>query len=140
MNKYPAYGRFIFQWGKATKRGISFHFTFEEWVEWWEANLGPDWLKKRGRKRGQYVMGRNGDKGPYAKWNVKCITTERNCVGSPKGQKKNAKPRKISAEDVKAIFYAKGKKAHIAVAYGVSNRLVSLIKSKEARFSITKDL
>jgi hypothetical protein len=54
-------------------RGINFKFTFEEWCSWWEHHLGPDWFKKRGCRRGQYVMARNWDRGPYAFWNVKCV-------------------------------------------------------------------
>lgn len=60
-------------------RGIEFLFTFEEWVNWWEDQLGPDWMQRRGcRRPGQYVMARYEDKGPYASWNVECITNEEN--------------------------------------------------------------
>ncbi len=43
---------FWLQKHKSKKRGIEFLFTFEEWVNWWETQLGPDWFKKRGRKKG----------------------------------------------------------------------------------------
>lgn len=54
-------------------RGIPFQFSYEEWVTWWEDNLGSDWLEKRGCKKGQYVMARYNDCGPYHSSNVKCI-------------------------------------------------------------------
>jgi hypothetical protein len=60
------------------QRGIAFHFTFEEWVAWWEEHLGPDWLSMRGTKRHQYVMARKGDKGDYCRSNVDCITASKN--------------------------------------------------------------
>lgn len=62
----------------ARKRGIDFHFTFEEWVKWWEDNLGPDWLKLRGRSSKQYQMARKGDEGPYCVHNVECLTRAEN--------------------------------------------------------------
>lgn len=62
----------------ARGRGVSFHFTFEEWCDWWESHLGPDWFEKRGNKRNQYVMARRGDAGPYHPDNVKCIVAQAN--------------------------------------------------------------
>ena len=72
---YTAFKR---QKSHAIKRGIYFRFTFEEWTAWWEENLGPDWFKKRGRRKGQYVMARFEDKGIYTWWNVRCATVEEN--------------------------------------------------------------
>jgi hypothetical protein len=87
------------QWGcfaqhrrDSKKRKIEFNFSFEEWCVWWEANLGPDWFRKRGSKRGQYVMARLGDKGPYNPKNVKCITSEGNHIEGNLGR---AKPGNI---------------------------------------------
>ena len=54
-------------------RGIAFHFSFEEWCQWWESNLGPDWFKKRGRQMGQYVMGRNTLDVSIVKRPVQCV-------------------------------------------------------------------
>jgi hypothetical protein len=52
----------------AKKRGISFEFTFDEWVEWW-----GDEINSRGCGAGQYVMARISDSGPYHPSNVfKC--------------------------------------------------------------------
>lgn len=60
----------------AKRRGIEWRFTFETWVEWWEDNLGYNWVKKRGKHRGQYQMARKGDKGAYSPGNVQCLKTE----------------------------------------------------------------
>ena len=59
----------ITQRGNAKRRGIEFHFTYDEWVEWW----GDD-FDKRGRKADSLVMARHGDTGPYHPDNVKKIT------------------------------------------------------------------
>jgi|SRR6185369_15376265 len=63
---------------KARRRGIPFEFTFEEWVNWWEDHLGGNWFKKRGSHKGQYVMARFNDAGPYTPKNVKCILCTEN--------------------------------------------------------------
>ena len=59
----------------AAKRGITWDFTFESWLAWWEAT-GK--LQQRGCHRGQYVMARYGDQGPYSPANVRCATAEEN--------------------------------------------------------------
>src|ERR1700735_4557071 len=63
---------------RAKERNIEFNFSYEEWVKWWENNLGPDWLQKRGIRSGQYCMARFKDKGPYSIENVECITNNEN--------------------------------------------------------------
>ncbi len=87
MNKRPykprpktPKGVYITQRENARRRGIDFLFTFEQWVKWWTKRLGPDWFSKRGRHANEYVMARKGDKGPYAVWNVVCVTASRNCA------------------------------------------------------------
>ena len=60
----------------AKRRGIEWQFTFESWVEWWEDNLGFNWVKERGKHRGQYQMARKGDKGPYSPQNAECLKVE----------------------------------------------------------------
>lgn len=59
----------------ATWRGISFELTFEEWLNIW---VDSGHLHERGPRKGQYVMARFGDKGPYAIGNVRIITVEEN--------------------------------------------------------------
>ena len=65
--------KFITQRTGARNRGIDWHFTFEEWLEWW----GDD-IANRGNKSGQLVMARIGDQGPYHPNNVRKITSNEN--------------------------------------------------------------
>jgi hypothetical protein len=56
----------------AKRRNIEWHFSFEQWINWWEQHLGPNWMTMRGSKPNQYCMARHGDVGPYAPENVEC--------------------------------------------------------------------
>ena len=58
---------------RSKRRGIDFEFSYDEWIEWWGADI-----TKRGRKVGQMVMARNGDVGPYCLTNVHKATVEGN--------------------------------------------------------------
>ena len=63
----------------AKRRGIPFDFTLYAWWMWWRrelAKIGPH--ATRGLKRGEYMMCRHGDVGPYAEWNVFCGTAKDN--------------------------------------------------------------
>lgn len=68
----------------ANRRGIDFLFTFEEWFKIW---MDSGHWHERGRKKGQYVMARFGDKGPYAIGNVKIILHEENASEGTTGRK-----------------------------------------------------
>ena len=68
---------------RAKKRGLEFHFTYEEWINWW----GDD-IINRGRKLGQLVMARNGDQGPYHPSNVRKATVEENVKEGQTGRPK----------------------------------------------------
>jgi hypothetical protein len=57
----------------ARKRGIPFLFTYAQWSEWW---LTDNRWAHRGRKAGQYQMGRKDIGGPYAPNNIVCVTKE----------------------------------------------------------------
>ena len=37
----------------AKARGKDGKFTLEEWINWWEEKLGPDWLRNAGLERDQ---------------------------------------------------------------------------------------
>ena len=59
----------------ARRRGIPFLLTFEEWCDiWYDSGK----FAERGHSKGQYVMARFGDKGPYAVGNVQIITCSEN--------------------------------------------------------------
>lgn len=109
----------------AAKRGVAFQFTFEEWIAWWQLHLGANWMMYRGRRVNDYVMARNGDVGPYHPDNVMCLTVSQNHI-----QRKN-KYHKLRPEQALEIFQMKGTQKAIAAQYGVSERLVRLIKAKQ---------
>lgn len=104
----------------ATHRNIPFLFTFEEWVEWWVAHLGHNWQQKRGQKAGQCVMARKGDKGPYAPWNVDCISCEENSRAYTHIHGSAQNFAKLSEQQARQIFRADGCITAIAKQFGVS--------------------
>lgn len=61
--------------GRARRCNIAFLLSFEEWFKIWKES---GHLHERGSRRGQYVMARFNDIGPYAIGNIKIITTEKN--------------------------------------------------------------
>jgi hypothetical protein len=68
-------GAFEYQRWYARSKGRGFELTYEQWLEIWQAS---GHLHERGPYKGQYVMARFGDKGPYAIGNVEIITAEQN--------------------------------------------------------------
>jgi hypothetical protein len=68
----------------AERRGIPFSLTFEEWWEIWDKS--GKW-PLRGKKKGQYVMGRNKDTGGYEKGNVSIILMSENIKLQRAGRK-----------------------------------------------------
>lgn len=78
----PFYKAFFDQRHNAARRRVAFKFDFWTWKEWWQATGKWD---QRGKGTGKYVMARIGDVGPYAPWNVKCITYEANLVEANTG-------------------------------------------------------
>ena len=65
----------------AKKRNIDFQFTYEEWLAWW----GDD-IVNRGKSKGQLVMARIGDQGPYHPDNVVKKTCSENASEGNKGK------------------------------------------------------
>jgi hypothetical protein len=57
----------------AKERNIEWQFTYDTWIEWW----GTD-IANRGCRKGQLVMARNGDIGPYHPDNVRKTTCNDN--------------------------------------------------------------
>jgi hypothetical protein len=66
-------------------RNIDWQFTYDTWVEWW----GED-ITKRGPYKGQLVMARHNDIGPYHPDNVRKATCTENCSEANKGKPKTA--------------------------------------------------
>jgi hypothetical protein len=71
----PQWSAFTDQQRKAKHRGIEFLLTFGEWWTIWETS--GKW-EQRGCRKGQYVMARHGDIGPYQRDNVRICTVSDN--------------------------------------------------------------
>lgn len=129
----------------AKKRGIPWEFTQEAWVEWW---MMDDRISRRGNKRGQIMMCRYGDTGPYSPSNVypgdtmqnaADVTTERRSQVTRKvianGRRtatgEHHGSAKLTEELVRQIRDAKGKQRDIAGQFGVSQRSVGRIIRRE---------
>ncbi len=89
MNYQKALRAFRTQKWDANRRGILFLLTLKEWITWWEAQLGPNWQDKRGHLKGQFVMSRPGDVGPYSLRNIRCIQSGENVSEAHKGKQKS---------------------------------------------------
>ena len=116
----------------AARRNIPFNLTFNEWSDWWETNLGPDWLTKRGRGKGKFCMIRIGDAGDYSIGNIKCGTFEQNCCERKENKTsahgiKNAGV-KLTEDQVRAIYKSKKSQTALAKIFGVSHATTQRIK------------
>ena len=81
MYKHPYYTSFNDQRQHAKRRNIDWQFDFNTWLEWW----GED-IANRGRNKGQLVMARNGDIGPYHPDNVRKTLCSENVSEAQKGR------------------------------------------------------
>ena len=66
MDTSKARSAYLSQKSNAKRRGIEFHLTFEQWMEFW----GDD-LARRGPGRYELGMQRPCDSGPYAVGNIR---------------------------------------------------------------------
>ena len=57
------------------QRGIPWLLPYWEWLQVWEES---GHFHERGRKKGEWVMARYGDEGPYSRENVSIIRAEKN--------------------------------------------------------------
>ena len=87
--------RYFQQRANAYERGIEWEISFEEWWSLWE----PHWAN-RGREKGQLVMARHGDDGPYSLTNVSIKTVEENYY--------EAKPKRLDSRRRQASAYRLG--------------------------------
>lgn len=66
MNRAAAFRKYCSQRAGANKRGVGWELTFEQWLEWWGADLD-----KRGRGTSNLQMQRLADTGPYKLGNIR---------------------------------------------------------------------
>jgi hypothetical protein len=115
--------KFINHRSKANHRGIKFNLTFDDWKLLW---LTSGKWEQRGNRKGQYVMSRVNDVGPYAIGNVFIQTTDDNVRQSKTGNqyRKNSsnsesQKKKIS-EALKGIEHEKIQCPHCSKIGGKS--------------------
>jgi hypothetical protein len=79
----------------AAKRGIPFLLSFEDWWTIWHRS---DHWKQCGCRKGQYVMARFGDKGPYAIDNVEIVEATINSTAPHQGKRRTSKTKSKMAK------------------------------------------
>jgi len=95
--KKPYYSNYAVQRRNAKRRNIKFEFTYEEWIHWW----GDD-IVNRGKSKGQLVMARKGDTGPYHPDNVFKCNCSLNVIAGVEGRPLSAESRLKRSESLKA--------------------------------------
>jgi hypothetical protein len=86
-------GRYVMHRENARRRGVSFLLSFDSWWNIWE----PHW-ERRGCGRGELVMARHSDSGPYAVGNVEIITHAQNVKDAAMYRKQRAAvPARLAA-------------------------------------------
>jgi hypothetical protein len=95
----------------AKRRGILWLFTFEEWREVWQTS--GKW-EQRGPRKGQYVMARYSDAGPYSRDNTRICTTSENC--QERGKCFSAETRKRLSETHKGRPHSAETRQKLSVA------------------------
>lgn len=133
--KQTLWGAFSQHRRDAKKRGIDFLFTFKKWLKVWEKS---GHLHERGCRKGQYVMARHGDVGPYSSNNVMIVTSGQNHYDGNIGR---SNPMSEIAK-LKISKAMKGKKlteAHKkAIGNGTRGKLKGVPKSEEHRRKISE--
>ena len=70
-------------------RNINFHFTFNEWYNWWLSNgIDKNTQNFSRHDSSRPCMGRNDDLGPYAPNNVYVVTQKQNAKDRPRYRRK----------------------------------------------------
>jgi hypothetical protein len=129
-----------YQRHQAARRNISFEMSFEAWMTWWESQLGPDWFKKRGLRKGQYVMARLGDKGPYKLGNIKCILSTDNSKEAAHHKGSANGNSKLKENMIVQLYTEDGCLAAIAAKYEVSYSALYDIRRQRAWKHLTEKL
>jgi hypothetical protein len=107
-------GRYHHQKSTSLSRGVEFLLTFEEWWDIWQTS--GKW-ELRGRRRGQYVMARFGDRGPYERSNIRICLVEEN-IGESNQNCDN--PTEQRSAVMKAWWASASKKKRAAISHALS--------------------
>lgn len=99
----------------AARRNIEFCLTFEQWLTIW---LLSGHYENRGNKKGQYVMCRKGDLGPYAINNVFIDTNTNNIRDAWLGRKRG--PQTQEHKDKVNVYKVGRKQSPETIAKRVS--------------------
>jgi hypothetical protein len=121
--------KYTTQKSNATRRGVEFLLSFEEWCKIWE-DSGK--YEQRGRGKDNYCMCRFGDIGPYSVDNVYIDTNSNNIsegnkdkMMSPETRTKISESTKGKSHDYavgdKNVMHRPEVKAKMSVAIGGSN-------------------
>lgn len=116
----------------AADRGIEWQFSYEEWLEMW---LESGKWEQRGKERGQYVMSRLGDEGPYSVRNCRIVTVGEN------NQERLDRVQVINDEQarevVRAYLGSKLSQYEVAQLFGISQSYVSRLVNNKRRVNGT---
>lgn len=139
-----AKARYNQQKNNARKRGIPFLFSFSDWTDWWEKELGPDWLKLRGTKKGQFCMARYGDCGPYERTNVYCTLHSQNCSDMKETGRiacgEVSGTHKLTETEVVDIFTSKTPVKELQNQYGISAGAIIDIRTRRTWERVTANI
>lgn len=100
--RHTAKGRYTRHKVNAARRGVAFHFTFEQWQHVWLA--AGKWREPRGPISSRYQMCRLFDRGAYEPGNCYIGTKAQNCRDMNKYSRKTKRStvyRPYVARDVK---------------------------------------
>jgi hypothetical protein len=112
-------------------RRIGFKFTVQDWIVWWVEQLGSNWFELRGRGAGKYCMARKGDKGPYERGNIKCITNRTNTAEREEAIGSACACSKLTEKQVLEIRASKEPLSLLAKRYKVVHNNIWLIRARK---------
>ncbi len=97
----PDWRRYTVHRTNAKQRGIPFEISFVDWLQWWKDS---GHYHERGNKRGQYVMARIGDVGPYKLGNIVCQQAQVNSTAAHLGKTRSERIKRNMSEAAKEMW------------------------------------
>lgn len=107
---------------RALSSKIGFELTFEQWLDIW---LSSGQIHNRGTRKGQYVMARNGDAGPYKVGNVRIITASANGAEKRHSEKHKRYMRRIMKGNSHALGTKLSKETRVKMSQSRQGRKFS---------------